>query len=278
MRSVTEKRSEKALKDYYSRNFFYRNTRSLHYPIWNEETKKYRQASENTNKVVIKELNLKKGDTVLDAGCGVGGTTIYIAEHHPVTAVGITIVPSQIERAKNYAHQSTAANRINFLLKDYTKTGFKPNSFDKIFGIESICHAVEKKDFINEAFRILKPGGRLVVLDAFRIKNKLTSKESRIYNEFLDGFALDNIASKDRFGKSMKKAGFKDIHFKSQNAGVTKTLDYYYTFGALVLPIVYLLEKANLTHGSLGHIIAARNSKFLIENQVLEYGLFSGKK
>lgn len=64
--------SEDPINDYYSRNIFYRNVRHLHYPIWEEGITEYKDASLNTSKVVIKALQVKDGDKVLDAGCGVG--------------------------------------------------------------------------------------------------------------------------------------------------------------------------------------------------------------
>ncbi|WKZ30878.1 MAG: class I SAM-dependent methyltransferase [Candidatus Dojkabacteria bacterium] len=270
--------SEDPINDYYSKNIFYRNVRHLHYPIWEEGITEYKDASLNTSRVVIKALQVKDGDKVLDAGCGVGGTSLMIAEGFDTEVTGITVVPSQLSLAEQYAAGSPAADRVKFLLRDYTDTKFEDGSFDKIFGIESVCYAIDKRDFLKEAYRLLRPKGRVAVLDAYRIKEKLSVKEEKVYKEFLDGFALDNLAFKERFHEDMESVGFKDVKFDSKNEGVKKTLDIYYRYGTIMLPVIYLLEKARLTYGSLGHTVSARNSKFLIEKGVLEYGVFSGEK
>lgn len=270
--------SEQLVKDYYSKNIFYYNRRHLHYPIWDETTTKYADASINTSKVVVDELHLKDGDKVLDAGCGVGGTSIYAAESHNVEVTGITIVPAQRVLAERYAAESPARKRLRFLLRDYTDTGFKDQSYDKIYGIESICYAIDKRDFLKEAYRILKPGGRIAILDAYRVKKDLNKKESKVYQDFLDGFVLDNLPFQEQFHKDMEDIGFKDVKFESKNVGVRKTLGVYYFYGTVMYPFVYLLQKFGLISDSLGHVISARNSKFLIENDVLVYGVFTGVK
>ena len=267
-----------ALKNYYTNNYFYQNTHSYHYPIWNEHTKTYNQAADNTNAVVANALELQKGELVLDAGCGVGGTTAWIAQRHAVAIIGITVVPSQIQRAQEHATMAKVAKRTAFRVIDYTKTPFVNNTFNKIYAIESVCHAKRKQEFIREVYRLLKPGGKLVVLDAFRTQKILTPTDQKVYQDFLDGFVLDNLASQKEFAKNMQEAGFANVRYEDQSKAVGKTLIYYYIVCTLAYPFVSFFEKIGLIKNSLGHIISARNSKYLIDNAVLTYGVFVGTK
>lgn len=271
-------RLSKDMLEYYSNNIFYRYTTSFHYPIWDDTTATYREASNNTNKVVADALELSQGDVVLDAGCGVGGTAVWMASHYDVRVTGITIVPSHIKRARDWARKNKTFNPVKFELADYADTGFKGSSFDKVFGIESVCHAPVKSEFLREAYRLLKPGGKLVVLDAFRVTKDLSARDEKVYRDFLEGFVLDNLVFRSDFCGDMKKIGFGEVSFESQVEGIQKTLRKFYIEGSLAYPIVGLLQKVGLIKDSLGHIVAARNSKYLIDNNILDYGLMVGVK
>src|SRR5437868_6451338 len=134
---------------------------ALHYGFWYEDTKSLAEAILNTNRFVVDALAIDFKDTVLDAGCGVGGTSMHVAETTGAIVEGITLSDVQLKIARRRASKALAARLLNFSKQDFTKTNFRENTFSKIFGIESICYAHRKIDFLKEAYRILKPGGRI---------------------------------------------------------------------------------------------------------------------
>ena len=163
----------KDIREYYDQNqimyalFYSKGTNGLHYGFWNKDTKKTSDAILNTNKFVLKCLEINDQDSVLDAGCGVGGTSIFIAENSGAEVSGITLSDTQLKKAEKLALKSKSSKLLNFSNQDFTKTNFLDNSFSKIFGIESICHANKKIDFLREAYRILKENGKIVIIDGF---------------------------------------------------------------------------------------------------------------
>ena len=60
--------------------FYSKRTLGLHYGFWEKNTKTTEESIINTNKFVIKYLDINDNDTILDAGCGIGGTSIFIAK------------------------------------------------------------------------------------------------------------------------------------------------------------------------------------------------------
>jgi tocopherol O-methyltransferase len=68
---------------------------ALHYGLWYDNTRSLAEAVGNTNKFILEALNIDVDDRVLDAGCGVGGTSIYIAEVTGATVDGITLSTRQ---------------------------------------------------------------------------------------------------------------------------------------------------------------------------------------
>lgn len=106
----------------------------------------------------------KKIEKVLDVGCGVGGTSRYLAKMlGPETNVtGITLSPKQVERATQLAKEQGVPN-TKFQVTNALDMSFEDNSFDLVWACESGEHMPDKGKYIDEMTRVLKPGGNLVV-------------------------------------------------------------------------------------------------------------------
>jgi len=101
---------------------------------------------------------------VLDVGCGFGGTSRYLAKAlGPKSDVtGITLSPKQVERGTELAVEQGVPN-ARFMVKDALKMDFPDNSFDIVWACESGEHMPDKKAYIDEMMRVLKPGGKFVM-------------------------------------------------------------------------------------------------------------------
>lgn len=102
---------------------------------------------------------------VLDVGCGFGGTSRYLARalgpESEVTA--ITLSPKQVERANELAIEQETPN-VNFMVEDALEMpSFPDNSFDIVWACESGEHMPDKKKYIDQMMRVLKPGGKFVM-------------------------------------------------------------------------------------------------------------------
>jgi MPBQ/MSBQ methyltransferase len=113
-----------------------------------------------------KMLEFSKTDMpakVLDVGCGIGGTSRYIAKRFPEAEVtGITISQEQQRRATALATERGIPN-AKFELVDALNMSYPDNSFDLVWGCESGEHMPDKEKYVQEMARVLKPGGRLVI-------------------------------------------------------------------------------------------------------------------
>eukprot|EP00523_Entomoneis_sp_CCMP467_P004396 CAMPEP_0168749374 /NCGR_PEP_ID=MMETSP0724-20121128/16683_1 /TAXON_ID=265536 /ORGANISM="Amphiprora sp., Strain CCMP467" /LENGTH=386 /DNA_ID=CAMNT_0008797281 /DNA_START=87 /DNA_END=1247 /DNA_ORIENTATION=+ len=107
----------------------------------------------------------KEPCNVLDVGCGFGGTSRYLAkslgESSKVT--GITLSPKQVQRGTELAKEQGVAERTEFRVMDALDMEFEDNSFDIMWACESGEHMPDKKKYINEMMRVLKPGGTFVM-------------------------------------------------------------------------------------------------------------------
>jgi tocopherol O-methyltransferase len=184
----------------------------FHQGFWYENTKDYHQALRNTNKEIVKYLNIRDGDIVLDAGCGVGGTVRQISKSYNINIIGITLLKKLVDQCKKLSKELMATRNVKFYEMDYCHTSFKDEQFTKIYALESACHTKKKEDFIKESYRILSKGGTLVVCDYFRTEKRFPDSETRKnYDQFLKGWALPNLDTLEIFVTTMKKAGYKSI-------------------------------------------------------------------
>ena len=102
--------------------------------------------------------------TVLDVGCGIGGASRHLAKGfgEGTSVTGITLSPKQVARAEELAEQQGVRN-AEFRVMNALAMDFPDNSFDLVWACESGEHMPDKKKYVEEMVRVLKPGGTLVI-------------------------------------------------------------------------------------------------------------------
>jgi tocopherol O-methyltransferase len=149
---------------------------------------------------------------VLDAGCGVGGTSTYLAKKYPsVIFTGISLVPSEIQVANELAHQRRVTENTRFFVDNYCATAFSDASFDGIIALESLNYARNTQTVIKEFSRVLRPGGRLVILDGFRSRNQFSPVMQKVYCHWLAGRAIDDLMYINDCVKALAEEQFREI-------------------------------------------------------------------
>ena len=106
--------------------------------------------------VVVTQLELSDKDRLLDAGCG-SGLFIHLATRTGAEIVGVDAAQGLLELARLRNPQ------ISFLQEDLETLPFKDNNFDVVTGFNSFQYAGSFENALQEAKRVLKPGGRLVI-------------------------------------------------------------------------------------------------------------------
>lgn len=164
------------------------------------------------NEVLAGMAAVTEADVVLDAGCGYGGSAIWLAKNTGARVVGVNIVPRQVEEARKAAKKLGVERKVTFALEDYTCTTFADNSFSVVWGLESIVHASDKAGFLKEAYRLLKPGGRLLIAEyMLRDEPLLTAEEKSFIAPWLRGWAMPGLLSSKEYIHLFESTGFKQI-------------------------------------------------------------------
>ena len=222
------------------------NNKAMHYGYYDETISNHDSAVLKMNEVVSKLGFVKKGDRVLDAGCGYGSSAQYLAKNMECRVTGLTIVPDQAKVATLYANNAGIGDDVKFEVGDYAHTNYDDNTFDVYWGLESICHALDKKLVISEAYRLLIDGGRMIITDYMSRNNPLlTKKEQLRIDVVLEGWEIPSLPSADWWVLSLTEAGFKTVEVNDLTLNVLRNKRYRLVFlpNSLAHFIAFILLK-----------------------------------
>ncbi len=226
---------------------------ALHYGYWKHDTRLLREALRNMNDLVLEHLEVQEGNRILDAGCGVGGTSLYTALKYKAEVFGITLSQNQMNEAqKKSLQKANLKGTVDFSVQNFCHTNFKNEFFDGVFGIESICHAENKADFLTEAARVLKPGGRLVVADFFKTKPLLDLEDEKLIQNWANSWAVPSFSFHEDFIQIAEKLGFEVEVDKDISLNVRKSINrLYYCFfpGIICHSVLRAFGRRNKLHG-----------------------------
>lgn len=239
-------RRQKIVEYYQKSGWLYRyfwytpRARGLHYGVWREGTKSHEQALLNSWRMVIEQGKIGRGMRVLDAGCGVGGGAVYIAGETGGNVWGVTVEPRQVEAARRYARSMGVAALTNFTCQDFTKTSFADRSFDVVFAVESVCHSRPKSAFLREAYRLLKVGGRLVILDGYCRRAAKDRAERELLRGFCRAWRLEELVETRSMTAAIRRAGYQSALQIELTDEVRPTLVRMRMLVGLARPLVWL--------------------------------------
>ena len=170
------------------------------------------------------------------------------------------------------------ADRPSFRIDDYLCTSFPDGYFDGIVAIESVCHAVDKRPFMAEAYRLLAPGGRLVVADGF-LAAPLAGRNRRRYRTMLDGMALTKLASLDEFADDLRAAGFASVRRDEVQSAIQRSSRRIFALSLAGVAVCAAPCRAKIFPDSwLRHAWAGVSQRALFRDDTIKYAVFSAQK
>lgn len=161
-------------------------------------------------------------DRVVDVGFGFADQDMYWMEvFRPAQIVGLNITPSQTVLARRRVAERGMADRIELLEASATAMPLADGSFDAVLGVECAFHFETREKFFAEAFRVLRPGGRLVLADVIRMP-PAPDAVSRLSQDFAWNFFCmkysvpkENSDTRETYSRKLGESGFRDVAIES---------------------------------------------------------------
>ncbi|KAM0935309.1 putative tocopherol C-methyltransferase [Dioscorea sansibarensis] len=164
----------------------------------------------------VPENSSKWPKRVVDVGCGIGGSSRYLAKKYGAQCQGITLSPVQAQRAQALAVAEGLADKVSFQVADALDQPFPDGYFDLVWSMESGEHMPDKNKFVSELARVAAPGATIIIVtwchrDLSPSEDSLKSDEITLLNKICNAYYLPEWCSPSDYVKIAESLSLKDI-------------------------------------------------------------------
>lgn len=268
--------STKAIRAHYDRlSIFYWWLwgEHIHHGFW-QNGESPREAQIRLIAELARRSAIPRGAKVLDVGCGLGGSALWLARELGCSVLGITISPVQKRIAERRARSFGLSDRVRFSVKDANHLNFGAESFDVIWNVECSEHLTDKASFIQSCGRLLRRGGVLALCTLLAAESCSPSANPELVARICSGMLFPGLGTLGDYKSWMSESGFEQINADDLTPQVEKTWDVCQ--GVLRRPVVRLFLR----------LMGAQTRKFAKFDAIdrayregaMRYGMFSARK
>ena len=184
---------------------------ACHFGLWGPDTTDEREALLRANQALVQGCDLGPGRRVLDAGCGVGGTAITLAETHGVRVTGLTNCEPHVAMAAEHAEQRGVGHLVEFLCGDFMDLPFPDASFDAVLNHETFCYTRDKLAYLRGVYRVLKPAGRWQCVEGLLSGAPMSAAQEEAHAITQRGWRMPPLEPWREVIAALEEAGYVEI-------------------------------------------------------------------
>lgn len=192
---------------------YYNSFGDVYELVWNQQVhtgyfdtdKSLEAAVEDMTTYLASLLELRPGMIVLNVGSGQGGVDRFLVDNFNVHSIGIDISKKQIEKATTQAAEQGLTEKIRYIEASMTNIPLEKETVDVVWVQESFFHCHDKPKALHEFYRVLKPGGAIIIEDTV-LKNVQVKQE--ILETFGERVKINELWTQEDYLKNMEKSGF----------------------------------------------------------------------
>ncbi|BCL13254.1 methyltransferase domain-containing protein [Micromonospora sagamiensis] len=197
----------------------------IHHGYWDLDAPNVSRdvAQRRTSQELMRFGGIPQGARVLDSGCGIGASAVMLAADLGCTVEGITLSHEQVKRATAKAAEAGVGDRTSFRVLDAMHTDYPDDTFDVVWSMESCELMPDKRAYLAENLRILKPGGRLVVATWTSRDDRLDPKEVKLLRRLYRDFAISHVLPLEHYARLCGELGYTDVRTADWTENVRAT-------------------------------------------------------
>lgn len=166
------------------------------------------EAQEKLIDKLLALLTISSQHRILDVGCGLGGSSLYLARKYGAKVTGITLSQKQVDMATQLATKENIRD-VTFQVEDaLSLASFSEGTFDIVWSLESCEQFYDKQLFIEQAFRVLKPGGSLLLATWCSDAEEYHGAQAKQYEKLCAALQLPYMPTTDTYAKLLQQKGF----------------------------------------------------------------------
>jgi tocopherol O-methyltransferase len=245
----------------------------IHHGYWIDGTETKERAQEHLIEHLVRQIGMLPAARVLDIGCGIGGTAIYLAERFDAQVLGITISPVQAAMAMCSARESGVAG-CTFAAMDAEEMALR-DQFDMVCCVEALSHMTNRDRVLEDAIGLLKPGGKLGIIDWFKQPGIGRADETAYLGPLEKGMLVHHLDTIGEYAARIQSRGCHITAEEDLTNSVAKTWDICSTFTQL--PALWRIAK---DHGPecIRFFETFRVMRAALRAGIFRYGLIAAEK
>lgn len=205
-------------------DYFYRDVwgEHVHHGLWRTGREGREEAVRQLAELVGREADLKPGSQVCDIGCGYGATARLLAQQFGVAVTAMTISPAQHAFAMTAAASASGPNP-SYVLGDWLANTLPDKAFDAAIAVESSEHMPDLAAFFQQAQRVLRPGGRLVICAWLSRENPSARQQRWLLEPICREGRMPCMGTVEDYERLAKETGFIVTQFQDLTRQVSST-------------------------------------------------------
>ncbi len=248
-----------------------KKAQNIHRTLWMQDTKTIEDALNTSNALIKAEIEsaAQTNARIADLGCGVGASLFYIYPRlqNPAPALGLTLSPVQAKLAGNSAAQLGLQEQINFAEGDFTSVPLPSDSLDVVYSVEAVCHAVEPEKYFAEASRLLRKGGKLILVDDYQAARPFSANENKWLKAYIDGWYVPGVRTVEQIITWTEKYNLRLV----KNEELTPHLRLRNLPDSIASAILFLGKKLPIQHAIVPSMLGSMALQQSLHMKVVEY-------
>jgi cyclopropane fatty-acyl-phospholipid synthase-like methyltransferase len=244
---------------------------NIHRTLWMPETKSLEDALNTSNALIKAEIEsvAPNNARIADLGCGVGASLFYIYPRlqNPAPALGLTLSPVQARLAQESAKHLGLQDRIRFAEGDFTSVPLPSESLDAVYSVEAVCHAVDPEKYFKEAGRLLRKGGKLILVDDYQAARPFTANENKWLKAYIDGWYVPGVRTIEQVTSFANNYGLQ----LKKNEELTPHLRLRNLPDLLASTLLFLGEKLPIKHAIVPSMLGSMALQQCLHMKIVEY-------